>query len=41
MDAKAKKPDEPLTMDQIKEMSQEEVIARKDEVDAVMAGSKS
>jgi hypothetical protein len=32
---------EPLTLEKVKEMTQEEVIARKAEVDAVMAGSKS
>jgi hypothetical protein len=37
----AKKDDEPLTLEKVKAMSQQEVVERKHEVDAVMAGGES
>jgi hypothetical protein len=37
----AKRDQEPLTLDAIKQMSQAEVVERKPEVDAVLAGGQS
>ena len=39
--ADAAKKDDPLTLDRIKKMSEQEVIDRKHEVDAVLAGGGS